>query len=64
MFWFWIRVYYLPGARLMLEPIGVFAALGRGFRLTRKQFWRIFGIGLLTSLIARSAGRCCPSRSS
>ena len=40
----------------MLEPIGVFGAIGRGFRLTRKQFWRIFGIALLTFLIAQIAG--------
>jgi hypothetical protein len=56
LFWFWIRVYYLPVPALMLEPIGVFAALGRGFRLTRKQFWRTFGIALLTYLIAQVGG--------
>jgi hypothetical protein len=56
LFWFWIRVYYLPVPALMLEPIGVFDALGRGFRLTRKQFWRTFGIALLTYLIAQVGG--------
>jgi len=56
LFFFWVRVYYLPVPALMLEPIGVFAALGRGFRLSRKQFWRIFGIGLLTYLIAQIGG--------
>jgi hypothetical protein len=54
--WFWIRVYYLPVPALMLEPIGVFQALGRGFRLTRRQFWRTFGIALLTYLIAQIGG--------
>ena len=54
--WFWIRVYYLPVPALMLEPIGVFQALGRGFRLTRGQFWRTFGIALLTYLIAQIGG--------
>ena len=51
MIWFWVRVYYLPVPALMLEPVGVFGAVGRGFRLTRKQFWRTFGIALLTILV-------------
>jgi hypothetical protein len=54
--WFWIRVYYLPVPALMLEPVGVMGALGRGFRLTRRQFWRTFGIALLTVVIAQVAG--------
>jgi hypothetical protein len=56
LFWFWIRVYYLPVPALMLEPVGVFQALGRGFRLTRRQFWRTFGIALLTYVIAQIGG--------
>ncbi len=54
--WFWIRVYYLPVPALMLEPIGVFGAIARGHRLTRQAFWRTFGIGLLTFVIAQIAG--------
>ena len=54
--WFWIRVYYLPVPALMLEDVGVLGALGRGFRLTRRQFWRTFGIALLTLVIAQIAG--------
>lgn len=54
--WFWIRVYYLPVPALMLEPNGVFGALGRGFQLTRRSFWRTFGIGLLTFIIAQVGG--------
>ena len=54
--WFWIRVYYLPVPALMLEPIGVLGAIGRGYRLTKGQFWRTFGIALLTVLIAQIAG--------
>jgi hypothetical protein len=54
--WFWIRVYYLPVPALMLEDVGVLGAVGRGFRLTRRQFWRTFGIALLTVLIAQVAG--------
>jgi hypothetical protein len=56
LFWFWIRVYYLPVPALMIERIGVGAAIGRGFRLTRKQFWRTFGIALLTFLVGSVAG--------
>jgi hypothetical protein len=56
LFWFWIRVYYLPVPALMLEQVGVLGAIGRGFRLTRGQFWRTFGIGLLTVLVAQTAG--------
>lgn len=49
--WFWVRVYYLPVPALMLEDVGVLGAIGRGYRLTRSQFWRTFGIALLTVLI-------------
>lgn len=56
MLWFWVRVYYLPVPALMLEPIGIFAAIARGNRLTRRAFWRTFGIGLLTFVIAQVAG--------
>ena len=56
MFWFWIRVYYLPVPALMLEPIGITGAIGRGYRLTSHAFWRTFGIALLTVLIAQVAG--------
>jgi hypothetical protein len=56
MCWFWIRVYYLPVPALMLEDVGVWGAIRRGYRLTRKQFWRTFGIALLTMLIAQVAG--------
>ena len=54
--WWWIRVYYLPVPALMLERIGVTAAIGRAFRLTRRQFWRTFGIALLTAVITGIAG--------
>jgi hypothetical protein len=56
MFWYWIRVYYLPVPALMLEPIGVFEAIGRGYRLTSRQFWRTSGIALLTYLVTVIAG--------
>jgi hypothetical protein len=53
--WFWVRVYYLPVPALMLEPVGIFGALARGFALTRRQFWRTFGIALLTLLVVNIA---------
>ena len=56
MWWFWVRIYYLPAPVLMLEPVGVFDAIRRGYRLTRRQFWRIFGIAALTMLITTIAG--------
>jgi MFS family permease len=56
MCWFWVRVYYLAVPPLMLEPHGVFGAIRRGFALTRRQFWRTFGIALLTLVIAQVAG--------
>jgi hypothetical protein len=56
MIWFWVRFYYLPAPVLMLEPVGVFGALRRSYALTRKQFWRIFGIGVLTGIVASIAG--------
>jgi hypothetical protein len=56
MFWFWVRIYLLPAPVLMLEPVGVFDAIRRGYRLTRRQFWRIFGIAALTWLITSVAG--------
>lgn len=55
MLWFWIRVYYLPVPALMLEPVGVFGAVSRGYRLTSRQFWRTFGIALLTWVVAMVA---------
>ena len=55
--WLWIRVTYLPVPALMIERIGVFAAIGRGYGLTRRQFWRTFGIGLLTAVITAIAAQ-------
>jgi hypothetical protein len=56
LWWLWIRLVYLPASVLALEPVGVFAAIGRGHQLTRRQFWRTFGIALLTVLITSVAG--------
>ena len=56
MWWFWIRIYYLPVPALMLEDVGIFGAIERGHALTGRSFWRIFGIALLTTLITAIAG--------
>lgn len=50
--WLWIRLAYFSMPSLMLEAPRVFGAIGRGRRLTRGAFWRIFGIALLTNLAA------------
>lgn len=55
--WLWIRFSYLAVPALMLEDVGVFGAFGRAYRLTARQFWRTFGIALLTGLIAGVAGQ-------
>ena len=55
--WFWVRVYYLPVPALMLEPVGPFGAIRRGFNLTRRQFWRTFGIALLTAIVVGIASQ-------
>ncbi len=54
--WLWIRVVFFAAPALMLEPVGVFGAFGRTWRLSANQFWRILGIGLLTVLITGIAG--------
>ncbi|CAB4705190.1 unannotated protein [freshwater metagenome] len=54
--WFWIRCYYLPATAMMIEDLGIRGAIGRGFRLTRRQFWRTFGLALLTAMVAGGAG--------
>jgi hypothetical protein len=54
--WFWIRIYYFAVPALMLDDVGIFGAIERGHALTRKAFWRIFGIALLTWLITSIAG--------
>lgn len=54
--WLWIRIYYLAVPPLMLEKTTLMGAIRRNYSLTRGQFWRTFGIGVLTSLLASIAG--------
>lgn len=53
---FWVRVYYLAVPALMLERLKIWQSLGRVVRLTRKAFWRTFGIALLTVFLTQAAG--------
>lgn len=46
-----VRLFYLAPAALMLERTKVFAALRRAWALSSGQFWRLFGIWLLTGLV-------------
>lgn len=54
--WYWVRVRALAVPTLMLEPVGIFGALRRAIRLTRRQFWRLLGLLLLVSLVVGVAG--------
>jgi len=54
--WFWVRVRALAVPTLMLEPVGIWKALGRAVRLTHLQFWRLLGLLLLTTLVVGVAG--------
>ena len=49
--WFATRTLLVPPA-LMLEGKGFWATITRAWRLTRGSFWRLFGIYLLTSILA------------
>ena len=41
---------------MVLENLGVFAAIGRSWSLTRGNFWRLFGINILTNIIISMVG--------
>lgn len=49
--WLHIRVVQLAVPALMVEQTSVAGALARAFRLSRRQFWRILGVVLLTALL-------------
>jgi hypothetical protein len=46
-----VRYFQLAAPALVLERIGVFAALRRAGGLSRGQFWRLLGVQLLTLLV-------------
>ncbi|TKK88436.1 hypothetical protein FDA94_14185 [Herbidospora galbida] len=41
----------LAGSAIVLEGLGVGAAMSRSFRLVKGDFWRVFGILLLTAIV-------------
>lgn len=49
--WLWVKT-SLAGPALVLERAGIGASLRRSWLLTRGDFWRLFGIMLLASVIA------------
>lgn len=48
----YVRVYLLAVPTLVVEGLGVFAALRRAHTLSKGSFWRLFGIALLTGIVA------------
>lgn len=57
MVYLYIRWFQLAAANVVLEQRNCFAAMRRSWELTRGQFWRVFGITLLTGLVAGVAGQ-------
>lgn len=53
----WTRVTYLAPSVLMVERLGILASIARGHRLTRGNFWRTFGIRLLTVMVTGFAAQ-------
>ena len=52
-----IRFFQLAAPALVLERTGVFASLRRAGRLSHRQWWRIFGVLLLTGLVIGVVGQ-------
>ena len=55
--WGWVRLVLLAAPALVLEDLGVRAALARARDLSRGQFWRLLGIALLAQLAAGIVGQ-------
>lgn len=55
--WLHTRVVQLAVPALMVERTSVAGALARAFRLSRRQFWRIFGVALLTAILTAIAAQ-------
>ncbi|MFT4264277.1 MAG: glycerophosphoryl diester phosphodiesterase membrane domain-containing protein [Nocardioides sp.] len=54
--WLWVRLAVISLPALISEPVGVFGAIRRSWRLSSGAFWRIFGISLLTGIASSIAG--------
>jgi hypothetical protein len=46
----WVK-WSMATPAMLLEGLGIGASLARSFRLTRRSFWRLFGIQLLTAVV-------------
>lgn len=57
MIYFYLRLFRLAPASLVLEERGVFSAMGRSWRLTQGGVWRTFGITSLTILVTGFASQ-------
>jgi hypothetical protein len=51
-----IRFFHLAAPALMLEGTGIVASMRRARSLSQGQFWRLFGVYLLTVLVATFVG--------
>ncbi|ORB20315.1 hypothetical protein BST36_19105, partial [Mycolicibacterium moriokaense] len=45
----WVSLAFAPPL-IVLERLGIFAAIARSFRLVKNDFWRVFGILLLATI--------------
>ena len=52
-----VRYFMLAAPALVLERLGVVASMRRGAQLSRGQWWRLFGILLLTGLVVGVVGQ-------
>jgi hypothetical protein len=57
MVWGWTRLYVLLVPAVVGERLGVFRGVGRAYTLSRRQFWRIFGIAVLTAIMVGIAAQ-------
>jgi len=48
--WLWVK-WSMASPAMLLEGLGVGGSLARSWRLTRRSFWRLLGILLLTSIV-------------
>ena len=55
--WLWVRLVLLAAPALVLEELGLVAAIRRAHALSRGQFWRLLGVALLAGLIAGVVGQ-------
>ncbi len=51
-----VRYFLLAAPTLVLERTGVFASMRRAGQLSKDQWWRLFGVLLLTTLVAALVG--------